>query len=218
MTIFQGGASKTSWSHRCWVKFWKETNVQTSLVYSSPPPWTSHPSHQIRTQESPVFTSTLEAPGLSEMQESAHLAHSEFNWTDHSLKQFSPILQRMDPIHLLSLRDLSTPQSFRGSWIPFTENNEVSLLNSLIRTLPSDLNIWPENLLVFSPQPQRKRCPSIPEITSLPGNLILSWLLKKVVPTLIPYPHTYHFLSPSVSTTISSRDFFLKHWKIFLSL
>ena len=119
----------------------KETNVQTSLVYSSPPPWTSPPSHQIRTQESPVFTSTLEAPGLSEMQKSAHLAHSEFNWTDHSLKQFSPILQRMDPIHLLSLRDLSTPQSFRGSWIPFTENNEVSLLNSLIRTLPSDLNI-----------------------------------------------------------------------------
>lgn len=150
MTVFQGGASKTSWSHRCWVKLWKETNVQTSLVYSSPPPWTSHPSHQIRTQESPIFTSTLEAPGLSEMQKSAYLAHSEFNWTDHSLKQFLPILQRMDPTHLLSLWDLSTPQSFRWSWIPLTGNNEVSLLNSLIRTLPSDLYIWPENLLVFS--------------------------------------------------------------------
>lgn len=151
------------------------------------------------------------------MQKSAHLAHFEFNWTDHSLKQFSPILQRMDPIHLLSLRDLSTPQSFRWSWIPFTENNEVSLLNSLIRTLPSDLYIWPENLLVFSHSHRGRGVPPSRRLHLCLGTSSFP-ILKKVVPTLIPYPHTYHFLSPSVSTTISSRDFFLKHSKIFLSL
>ena len=110
MTVFQCGASKTSWSHQCWVKFWKETNVQTSLVYSSPPPWTSHSSHQIRTQESPIFTSTLEAPELSEMQKSAYLAHSEFNWTGHSLKQSHPFSREWIQ-SISSLYGISAPRS-----------------------------------------------------------------------------------------------------------
>lgn len=88
-----------------------------------PPPWTS--LVQVTTQglKSPVFTSTPETPGLSKMQKSAHLAHSELKWTGHSLMQFSLTLQRMDPIHPLSSQALSTFSVLQMTVAPIHREN-----------------------------------------------------------------------------------------------
>lgn len=140
-----------------------------------------------------VSTSSPEPPRLSKIQKPAYLAQADLNQTDPSFMHSLLILQRMDPVCLLSFQILSIPQSIIWPWLPFIEKTKISLIKVLATNLHTTWSfpIATEKELSLHPRDNLFVWESHPFLT-----------LRKLELTLLLCPHTYHLLTPSVSTPL----------------